>query len=94
MDKDNSTKSTDSKDKVKYQGVISKVLPGSEYLVDVDIDGNTFEIVGYISGKMRKHYIRLAKDDRVDVEITPYDISKCRITYRHSPARFNKNINK
>jgi translation initiation factor IF-1 len=45
---------------------------------------NGHEVLAHISGKMRKHFIRISVGDRVDVEITPYDLSKARITYRHS----------
>ena len=45
---------------------------------------NGHEVLAHISGKMRKNFIRISVGDRVDVEITPYDLSKARITFRHS----------
>ena len=45
---------------------------------------NGHEVLGHISGKMRKNFIRISVGDKVDVEITPYDLSKARITFRHS----------
>jgi translation initiation factor IF-1 len=48
----------------------------------VDLD-NGHRILGHISGKMRKHYIRILPGDRVTVELSPYDLSRGRITYRH-----------
>jgi translation initiation factor IF-1 len=77
-----------SKDKIRLMGKIKKVLPGSEYLVQVDINNKSYELTGYISGKMRKNYIKLAAEDKVEVEMTPYDISKCRIVYRHRNDSF------
>lgn len=76
----------DTKDKVKLMGVILKVLPGSEYEVDVDFGGSTHKLLGYISGRMRKNYIKLSQGDPVEVEVSPYDIGRCRIVYRHRPG--------
>jgi len=64
---------------IKIEGVIKKALPNAMFTVELD---NGHEILGHISGKMRKHYIRLNPGDRVVVELSPYDLSKGRITFR------------
>lgn len=48
----------------------------------VTLDGNNHEVLAHISGKMRKHWVRLTTGDRVRVEMSPYDLTKARITYR------------
>ncbi|MGE4489745.1 MAG: translation initiation factor IF-1 [Kiritimatiellales bacterium] len=67
-------------DVIELEGVVEKVLPATMYNVKLE-NGHT--ILAHISGKMRKHFIRIAVGDRVTVEISPYDLSKGRITYRH-----------
>lgn len=61
-------------------GTVTKILNGSMCRVNLD---NGLEVLGHLSGKMRKFGIRIAIGDRVAIEISPYDISKGRITYRH-----------
>ncbi len=65
---------------IRLDGTVVKVLPATMYRVRLD---NGHELLAHISGKMRKHFIRITTGDRVAVEISPYDISKGRITYRH-----------
>lgn len=67
-------------DVVEMEGVVEKVLPATMYNVKLE---NGHVILAHISGKMRKHFIRIATGDRVRVEISPYDLSKGRITFRH-----------
>ena len=67
-------------DCIQVDGVVTKVLPATMYRVKLP-NGN--EILAHISGKMRKNFIRIATGDRVTVEISPYDLTKGRITYRH-----------
>jgi translation initiation factor IF-1 len=69
----------DSKDKIEVEGTVIEALPGTMFRVQLD-DGH--EVLAYLSGKMRKYYIRILLGDRVKVEITPYDLTKGRITYR------------
>jgi len=64
---------------IKIEGVIKKALPNAMFKVVLE---NGHEVLGHISGKMRKHYIRLNPGDRVTVELSPYDLSRGRITYR------------
>ncbi len=69
-----------AKDAIKMTGKVLKVHPNSEY--DVELQ-NGVVIKGLISGKMRKFNIRILPGDTVDLEISPYDLTKGRITYRH-----------
>lgn len=67
-------------DCIQVDGVVTKVLPATMYRVKLP---NGQEILAHISGKMRKHFIRITAGDRVTVEISPYDLTKGRITFRH-----------
>jgi translation initiation factor IF-1 len=64
---------------IELEGTISSVLPGTLYRVKLD---NQHEVLAHISGKLRKHFIRLTAGDRVRMEMSQYDLSKARITYR------------
>ncbi len=64
---------------ISVNGIIKKALPNAMFLVELE---NGHEILGQISGKMRKHYIRINPGDRVSVELSPYDLTRGRITYR------------
>jgi translation initiation factor IF-1 len=66
-------------DNIRMQGTIMDVLPNTMFRVELE-NGHT--ITAHISGKMRKHYIRILRGDKVTVELTPYDLSKGRIVYR------------
>jgi translation initiation factor IF-1 len=65
---------------IKVDGVITDTLPNATFKVKLD---NNVEILAHISGKMRMHYIKILVGDRVTVEMSPYDLSKGRITYRY-----------
>ena len=67
-------------DKLQLEGEVLDALPNAMFKVRLE---NDHEVVAHISGKMRMHYIRILPGDRVTVEISPYDLSKGRITYRH-----------
>ncbi|MEX0885868.1 MAG: translation initiation factor IF-1 [Phycisphaeraceae bacterium] len=67
-------------DKIQLEGEVLDSLPNAMFRVKLE---NDHELVAHISGKMRMHYIRILPGDRVTVEISPYDLSKGRITYRH-----------
>jgi len=74
----------DNKNKIiKLQGKVIEVLPGTMFKVELDLSSGKRELIGYISGKMRMHYIKLQKGDIVDLEVSPYDLTKGRIIYRH-----------
>ena len=62
------------------RGKVVEALPNTQFKVELE---NGLSIISHISGKMRKNYIRLVPGDSVDVEMTPYDLTKGRITYRH-----------
>lgn len=63
-----------------FQGTVLEVLPDARYKVKLD---NEHETLAYSSGRMKKNRIRILEGDRVTVEMTPYDLSKGRITFRH-----------
>ncbi len=67
------------KEVIKLSGKVVEALPNTQFRVELE---NGLSIIAYISGKMRKHYIRLVPGDRVEVELTPYDLSKGRIVFR------------
>ncbi len=69
-----------SKDKIEVEGTVVEALPGTMFRVALD-DGH--KVLAYLSGKMRRYYIRILLGDRVKVELTPYDLEKGRITYRY-----------
>lgn len=62
------------------RGKVVEALPNTQFKIELE---NGLSIIAHISGKMRKNYIRLVPGDMVDVEMTPYDLTKGRITYRH-----------
>ena len=64
---------------IQFEGEVIDTLPNTLFKVRVE---NGHEIIAHISGKMRKHYIRILTGDKVKVEMTPYDLTKGRITYR------------
>jgi translation initiation factor IF-1 len=68
-----------TKEKIELEGTVIEALPGTMFRVKLD-DGHA--VLAYLSGKMRKFYIRILLGDRVRVELTPYDLGKGRITYR------------
>ncbi|MDD4016525.1 MAG: translation initiation factor IF-1 [Kiritimatiellae bacterium] len=69
-----------SDDAIEVVGVVIKVLPATMYKVKLE---NGHEVLAHISGKMRKFFIKIAAGDKVTLEISPYDLSKGRIIYRH-----------
>lgn len=69
-----------TKEVIKMRGKVVEALPNTQFKIELE---NGLSIIAHISGKMRKNYIRLVPGDQVDVEMTPYDLSKGRITYRH-----------
>ncbi len=67
-------------DSIEVIGTVVKVLPATMYRVKLE---NGHELLAHVSGRMRKHFIKLTIGDKVTLEISPYDLSKGRITYRH-----------
>ncbi|MGQ9834048.1 MAG: translation initiation factor IF-1 [Candidatus Villigracilaceae bacterium] len=70
-------------DKIRMEGTVVEALPGTQFRVRLE---NGHEVLAYLSGKMRKYYIRILLGDRVQVEMSPYDLSRGRITYRQKKA--------
>ena len=68
---------------LKLKGRIVDTIPGTKFVVEVDLKSRKHQLIAYISGKMRMYYIKLQIGDEVDVEVSPYDLTKGRITYRH-----------
>ena len=69
---------------IEMSGVVDDVLPDSRFRVTLE---NGHQLVAYTSGKMRKHHIRILAGDTVSLELSPYDLSKGRITFRHLERR-------
>ena len=67
-------------DAIVLEGTVVESLPNAMFRVELE-NGHT--VLGHISGKMRRHYIRILPGDRVQVELTPYDLTRGRITYRY-----------
>jgi translation initiation factor IF-1 len=70
----------DDKDKLTFDGVVTEALPNAMFRVDCD---NGLKVLATISGRMRQFYIRILPGDRVSVEVSPYEPTKGRVTYRH-----------
>jgi len=69
------------KEVIELNGTVVEALPGTQFKVELE---NGHQIIAHVAGRMRKHYIRLVPGDRVKVELTPYDLTKGRITYREN----------
>jgi len=67
-------------EKIQVEGMVVEALPGTQFKVRLE---NDHVVLAYLSGKMRKYYIRILLGDRVRVEMSPYDLSRGRIVYRH-----------
>ena len=70
------------------EGTVLEPLPNAMFKVELE---NGHEVLAHISGKMRMHYIRILPGDRVQVEMTPYDLQRGRITYRYKSNKRNDN---
>ena len=68
-----------SKDIIEFEGTILEAMPNAMFRVELE---NGHEILAHISGKIRKNFIRILPGDKVKVEMTPYDLTRGRITYR------------
>jgi len=67
------------KEVIRMQGTVVEALPNTQFRIELE---NGHSIIAHISGKMRKHFIRLVPGDKVEVEMTPYDLTKGRIVFR------------
>ncbi|MDJ0706714.1 MAG: translation initiation factor IF-1 [Leptolyngbyaceae cyanobacterium MO_188.B28] len=66
-------------DLIEMEGVVTEALPNTMFRVELD---NGFTVLTYLSGRLRRHYIKILPGDRVKVELTPYDLTRGRVTYR------------
>ncbi|WKZ30777.1 MAG: translation initiation factor IF-1 [Candidatus Dojkabacteria bacterium] len=73
----------ETKKVVEVEGVVKECLPNTKFVVEIEVNGAKHEIIGYLSGRMRMHYIRILEGDKVRMEISPYDPTQGRITYRY-----------
>ena len=71
-------------EKIEMEGTVIEALPGTQFRVLLD---NDHEVLAYLSGKMRRYYIRILLGDRVKLEVSPYDLTRGRITYRQKKPR-------
>jgi len=76
-----------TEEKLVVEGTVTEALPNTSFLVTLD---NDHEVLAYLSGKMRKHYIRVLIGDRVRVEVSPYDLKRGRIVYRFKKPFISK----
>jgi translation initiation factor IF-1 len=75
---------------IQAEGVVVEALPATQFRVELE---NGQKIIAYLCGKMRKYYIRVLLGDRVTVEMSPYDMGKGRITYRHKKPFYSGSNN-
>lgn len=78
-------------DMIAMEGVVNEVLPDTRFRVALE---NGHIITAYVAGKMRKHRIRILAGDKVSIELTPYDLSKGRITFRHKDEKAPMPVNR
>ncbi len=71
-------------DLIEFEGVVSEVLPDARFRVKLDTG---HDVMAYTAGRMKKNRIRILVGDRVTVEMTPYDLTKARINFRHKDER-------
>jgi translation initiation factor IF-1 len=79
-DRENATLPKPKEDAIVLEGTVLEPLPNAMFRVELE---NGHSVLAHISGKMRMHYIRILPGDRVQVELTPYDLTRGRITYRY-----------
>ena len=68
---------------ITIDGIIKESLPNSMFRVEIEIGGEKHEMLCYVSGKMRKYFIKILPGDMVTLEVSPYDLSRGRIIFRH-----------
>lgn len=78
--KENQKGKKNKKEVIELEGIILETLPNAMFRVELE---NGHGILAHISGRMRMHYIKILPGDKVTIEMTPYDLTKGRITYRH-----------
>ena len=78
-------KGKQSKQKIEMMGTVTEALKGGHFKVELD---NGHEVLAYVSGKIRRYYIRILLGDHVKVELSPYDLDRGRIVYRYKRRQF------
>jgi translation initiation factor IF-1 len=73
-----------TEEKIEVEGTVIESLPNTMFKVELD---NGHEVLAYLSGRMKRYYIKVLLGDRVRVEISPYDLTRGRIVYRHKVSR-------
>lgn len=73
-----------TEEKIEVEGVVTRALPNTMFRVELE---NGHEVLAYLSGRMKKYYIKVLLGDRVRVEMSPYDLTRGRITYRYKASR-------
>lgn len=71
-----------SDEAIQMEAVVIQALPNAMFMVEADVGQNKHQVLATVSGKMRKHFIRILPGDRVTVELSPYDLKRGRIIYR------------
>jgi translation initiation factor IF-1 len=71
---------SEKEESIQVEGTVTEALPNTQFRVELE---NGHNVLAHISGKMRMHYIRILPGDKVVVELSPYDLSRGRITYRY-----------
>ena len=69
-----------AKEAIEIEGTVIEVLPNATFRIELE---NGHEVLAYLSGKMRQHYIRVLEGELLKVELSPYDLSRGRVTYRY-----------
>ena len=67
---------------IEVEGTIKEALPGSRFRVTINLGGKEHEVLAHVSGKMRMHFIKMLPGDKVDLQLSPYDLTRGRITFR------------
>jgi translation initiation factor IF-1 len=75
--------SADTKKVIEVDGIVKECLPDTKFIVEIDVSGKKFQVTGYLSGKMRMHYIKILEGDKIKIQLTPYDKERGRIVYRY-----------
>ena len=79
-----------TEEKIRVEGTVVEAYPGGKFRIELE---NGHEITGYLSGKMRRYYIRVLLGDRVAVEMSPYDLERGRIVYRYKKGARSRKSN-
>ena len=69
-------------DAIEVEAVVKAALPNAMFRLEIDMAGKKHEIIGHISGRMRRNYIRITPGDKVLIQMSPYDLTKGRIVFR------------